>query len=176
MAQNILFYHTLTHFLQSILRALIHPLIAMLSSSVDLPAARLGSASTSGKTTTIVSSTATSTALSTSTSSTVTTSTTTTPTLPITPRPRPLPNSYWATPHLLACEYPYNPLHPTLPHLRTLLLTGIRTFIDLTEPGELVPYSSLLPSLAQSLGIPPEEVKYYNFAIKDRSPPLRHRF
>ncbi|KAF8990733.1 hypothetical protein BDQ17DRAFT_1401974 [Cyathus striatus] len=55
-------------------------------------------------------------------------------------------------------EYPYNPLHPTLSHLCTLLLTGIRTFIDLTEPGELVPYSSLLPSLAQSLGIPPEEM------------------
>ncbi|TCD62571.1 hypothetical protein EIP91_006721 [Steccherinum ochraceum] len=62
-------------------------------------------------------------------------------------RPRPLPNSYWATPYLVACEFPYCPLTPTQiarkhtkQKLDALLLAGVQTFIDLTEPHELFPY------------------------------------
>ncbi|KAI0697931.1 protein-tyrosine phosphatase-like protein [Cerioporus squamosus] len=73
-------------------------------------------------------------------------------------RPRPIPNSYWATPYLVACEFPYCPLTPaqmtrkhTKQKLDALLLAGVRTFIDLTEPHELFPT--------------------YNFPIRDRSLP-----
>lgn len=63
-------------------------------------------------------------------------------------RDRPLPNSYWATPSLLACEYPWEP-KATTPKLDALLKAGVRTFVDLTECGELSPYAS--PSCPQLL-------------------------
>lgn len=93
-------------------------------------------------------------------------------------RPRPLPNSYWATPYLVACEFPYCPLTPadiarkkTKQKLDALLLAGVRTFIDLTEPHELFPYYPHLESRCQLLGIDPKEVEYHNFPIRDRSLP-----
>ena len=49
-------------------------------------------------------------------------------------RPRPIPNSYWATPYLVACEFPYCPLTPaqiarkhTKQKLDALLLAGVLT-------------------------------------------------
>ncbi|KAI0916505.1 hypothetical protein AcV5_002980 [Taiwanofungus camphoratus] len=93
-------------------------------------------------------------------------------------RSRPLPNSYWATPYLVACEFPYCPLTPTqMAHKQTkqkldaLLLAGVRTFIDLTEPHELFPYSPHLAARCALLGIEAGEVEYHNFPIRDRSVP-----
>lgn len=93
-------------------------------------------------------------------------------------RPRPIPNSYWATPFLVACEFPYCPLTPadiarkrTKQKLDALLLAGVRTFIDLTEPHELFPYSPHLAERCAPLGIDARDVAYHNFPIRDRSLP-----
>ena len=91
-------------------------------------------------------------------------------------RPRPIPNSYWATPFLVACEFPYCPLTPaqiarkhTQQKLDKLLDAGVRTFIDLTEPHELFPYSPHLTERCTLAGIDPREVEYHNFPIRDRA-------
>ena len=87
-----------------------------------------------------------------------------------TPRPpRPIPNSYWATPHLLACEYPWSPCCPK--KLDALLNAGVRTFIDLTECGELSPYAPHLSTRAALLGIDTDTIQYHRFPIRDRSLP-----
>ncbi|KAF7791181.1 hypothetical protein EIP86_002192 [Pleurotus ostreatoroseus] len=93
-------------------------------------------------------------------------------------RPRPIPNSYWATPYLVACEFPYCPLTPaeiarkkTKQKLDALLTAGVRTFIDLTEPHELFPYYPHLSERCALLGINVSEVEYHNFPIRDRSLP-----
>ncbi|KZV75077.1 phosphatases II [Peniophora sp. CONT] len=92
--------------------------------------------------------------------------------------PRPIPNSYWATPLLLACEYPYTPslCRTTLQKLDLILQAGIRTFIDLTEVGELSPYAPKLNQSVARLGIDPSEVEYHNFAIPDRTVPANPSF
>ncbi|KAH6903417.1 dual specificity protein phosphatase [Coprinopsis sp. MPI-PUGE-AT-0042] len=87
------------------------------------------------------------------------------------PSPRPLPNSYWATENLVACEYPWAPDMPDQPKLDDLLRVGVRTFIDLTEDGELLPYEAILCKRATLLGIDPSTVQYHRFPIRDRSLP-----
>jgi atypical dual specificity phosphatase len=84
---------------------------------------------------------------------------------------RPIPNSYWATPQLLACEYPWTPTDPQRPKLDSLLRNGVRTFIDLTESGELKPYTSILGQRAALLGIEPSIIEYHRFPIRDRCLP-----
>ncbi|EPS98153.1 phosphatases II [Fomitopsis schrenkii] len=93
-------------------------------------------------------------------------------------RARPIPNSYWATPFLVACEFPYCPLTPaqlarrcTAQKLDTLLAAGVRTFVDLTEPHELFPYAPHLAAACAPLGIDPRDVEYHNFPIRDRALP-----
>lgn len=85
--------------------------------------------------------------------------------------PRPIPNSYWATPLLLACEYPWTPKNPYKPKLDALLKAGVRTFIDLTECGELSPYVGVLSARAARLGIDTTTIQYHRFPIRDRSLP-----
>ncbi|KAI5997813.1 protein-tyrosine phosphatase-like protein [Pisolithus orientalis] len=86
--------------------------------------------------------------------------------------PRPIPNSYWATPLLLACEYPWSPFErSTVQKLDKLLAAGVRTFIDLTECGELSPYYPHLPALVSAHGIDISEIEYHQFPIHDRSLP-----
>lgn len=85
---------------------------------------------------------------------------------------RPIPNSYWATPLLLACEYPWTPKNPTKPKLDHLLRAGVRTFIDLTEAGELLSYESVLTGRAALFGIDTESIEYHRFPIRDRSLPV----
>ncbi|KAK0202942.1 protein-tyrosine phosphatase-like protein [Desarmillaria ectypa] len=85
--------------------------------------------------------------------------------------PRPIPNSYWATPLLLACEYPWTPKNPCRPKLDSLLKAGVRTFIDLTENGELSPYANILCGRAAILGIDTATIEYHRFPIRDRSLP-----
>ncbi|KAF8433733.1 protein-tyrosine phosphatase-like protein [Boletus edulis BED1] len=89
--------------------------------------------------------------------------------------PRPIPNSYWATPQLLACEYPWSPFESSQ-KLDKLLAAGVRTFIDLTESGELSPYSPHLPDLAHAHDIPVSEIEYHQFPIQDRSLPESTEF
>lgn len=85
--------------------------------------------------------------------------------------PSPIPNSYWATPLVCASEYPFSPFH-FRPQLDKLLKAGIRTFIDLTEPNELIPYESRLRARARAVGIPDSvQLWYYRFPIRDRSIP-----
>ena len=76
---------------------------------------------------------------------------------------RPLANSYWVVPgSLLAGEYPLGetPADSQL-RLRSLMDVGIDTFLDLTHPGELPAYRSLLP----------REVRYARSAIPDTQVP-----
>ncbi|KLO09774.1 hypothetical protein SCHPADRAFT_795769, partial [Schizopora paradoxa] len=100
---------------------------------------------------------------------------------------QPLPNSYWATPYLVACEYPWSPpcaaytypkidlRCPSLAKLLSLVRIGVRTFIDLTAPSDnLCPYSPLLPALSSALtAATGEEIQldYYRVPIEDRSLP-----
>ncbi|KAF9449624.1 phosphatases II [Macrolepiota fuliginosa MF-IS2] len=91
--------------------------------------------------------------------------------------PRPIPNSYWATPLLLACEYPWTPKDPHKPKLDALLCAGVRTFIDLTESGELRPYcGEVLLSRAELLGIDKQTIEYHRFPIHDRCLPQSVEF
>jgi hypothetical protein len=81
----------------------------------------------------------------------VTTSSPSVPTLD-----RPLLNSYWVIPRsLLAGEYPGDP-DPAQARLRLARLrdAGIDSFVDLTEEGELPPYSLWLPKQAEYLRSP----------------------
>jgi hypothetical protein len=90
---------------------------------------------------------------------------------------RPIPNSYWATPLLLACEYPWTPKDPCKPKLDALLRSGARTFIDLTECGELRPYcGGVLTTRADLLGIDKQEIEYHRFPIHDRCLPQSIEF
>lgn len=92
-----------------------------------------------------------------------------------TAQPRPLPNSYWATPQLLACEYPGAPTPAeAIPKIDALLAAGIRDFFDLTEAGELVPYEALLRARAAHAGIA-AAVHYQRFAVRDLGLPTPGR-
>ena len=91
-------------------------------------------------------------------------------------QPRPIPNSYWATPQLLACEYPGAPTPAeAIPKIDALLAAGIRDFYDLTEPGELVPYEALLRERAAHAGLDPAAVHYQRFAVRDLDLPTPER-
>ncbi|KAK2467507.1 hypothetical protein APHAL10511_000362 [Amanita phalloides] len=87
------------------------------------------------------------------------------------PRTRPIPNSYWATPFLLACEFPWDPREQYNPKIDALLRAGVRTFIDLTERGELQAYDQVLGQRAVLLGIDPSTIEYHCFPIRDRCLP-----
>lgn len=75
----------------------------------------------------------------------------------------PIPNSYWVEPgRLLAGEHPAgDDFVATRMRIATLLEAGVRSFIDLTEPGEMETYQSLLPP----------GVGYESFGLPDHSVP-----
>ncbi len=60
----------------------------------------------------------------------------------------PLPNSYWVTPgKLLGGEYPAGASdEETQRRLRALMDAGVDCFVNLTQPGELPTYNTLLPN------------------------------
>ncbi|NJN80267.1 MAG: hypothetical protein HC797_07250 [Anaerolineales bacterium] len=63
----------------------------------------------------------------------------------------PIPESYWVDENrFMAGEYPasYNP-ESARRRIEAFLDSGIRTFIDLTQSHELVPYESLLKEQAE---------------------------
>ena len=68
---------------------------------------------------------------------------------------RPSPNSYWVVPgHFAAGEYPGAiESHEASRKVRSLLGAGIDYFIDLTEPGELLPFSEIAEDEARRLDV-----------------------
>jgi hypothetical protein len=82
----------------------------------------------------------------------------------------PISESYWVIPgQFLAGEYPGRfGEEQTRLRLDSLLEAGIDTFIDLTQPGELPPYLTILNEQAR---IYEREVNYLNFPILDRGLP-----
>ncbi|HEX8351199.1 MAG TPA: ADP-ribosylglycohydrolase family protein [Hymenobacter sp.] len=79
--------------------------------------------------------------------------------------PRPIPNSYWATEHVLGCEYPGDlKEEKARAKLTALLAAGITDFYDLTEPHELKSYEFLLQEVASETG---RIVTYRRFPIRD---------
>ena len=82
----------------------------------------------------------------------------------------PLPNSYWVVRGRFAAgEYPgdRNP-GDAARKLKILLGAGVGHFIDLTEPGELVPYEGIAEEEARRLGV---TVEYERHPIRDVSVP-----
>lgn len=66
----------------------------------------------------------------------------------------PIPNAYWVEPgRLLAGEYP-GALDPaqTRATCAALVQAGLTFFLDLTQPGELLPYAAELSAAAQAYG------------------------
>lgn len=82
----------------------------------------------------------------------------------------PIPESYWVEESLfLAGEYPasYNP-ETARKRIESFLACGIRAFIDLTQPHELVPYEAILREQAQIYDL---DLTYQRFAIRDHHIP-----
>lgn len=77
--------------------------------------------------------------------------------------PPPLAHSYWVEPaKLLAGEHPCAVEGIARSRrVQLLVASGVRTFIDLTQPGEMPDYERLLP----------EGVKYHRLPIPDHSVP-----
>ena len=75
---------------------------------------------------------------------------------------RPIENCYWVVPgKLLAGEYPRNIDEKSSPQkIDGFIQVGISSFIDLTEKGELEPYTGMICGIS-----------YKRFPIKDRSIP-----
>ncbi|MEA3198208.1 MAG: ADP-ribosyl-[dinitrogen reductase] hydrolase [Gammaproteobacteria bacterium] len=76
---------------------------------------------------------------------------------------RPLPNTYWVIPgRLLAGEYPAGTdFSDSRARLARVQDTGVNSFVDLTEEGELPPYRHLLPF----------RIKYVRCGIADHGVP-----
>ncbi len=82
----------------------------------------------------------------------------------------PIIESYWVQENLfLAGEYPgsFNP-DEARRRIDSFLESGIRTFIDLTQPGELVPYEPILKEEARLYDC---MAVYHRFSIRDGSVP-----
>ena len=79
---------------------------------------------------------------------------------------RPIPESYWVeSGRLLVGEYPGQfDGELTRKRIDALLEAGFDTFIDLTRPDEILPYTQALFDEAKAYGI---EVKHYRFPIED---------
>ncbi len=82
----------------------------------------------------------------------------------------PVDHSYWVSPgRFMAGSYPGSlDGDVARPKLRSLLDAGITTFIDLTEAGELEPYSDVLVDEAALRG---KAAAYIRFPIPDMTPP-----
>ena len=84
----------------------------------------------------------------------------------------PIPNSYWLVEgQLLAGGYPGSSYPATArTKLAALLDAGVRSFIDLTEPHELMPYDELLAEIASEMDA---DVSYQRLSIRDMDIPTR---
>jgi hypothetical protein len=91
--------------------------------------------------------------------------------------PTPFPGSYWVmTDQFLAGEYP-GEVDPemTSKRLRGLIARGLRTFVDLTDEGEvsedakvIPPYRSILRQVSEEEAI---QTTYANIPVEDRGVP-----
>ncbi|MFN8410881.1 MAG: hypothetical protein U0Z26_00695 [Anaerolineales bacterium] len=84
----------------------------------------------------------------------------------------PIIDSYWVKENsFLAGEYPgsHND-EQTRRRMDAFIEAGIQTFIDLTQPHELVPYEPIFKEEARIYEIKPA---YYRFAIRDHGVPSR---
>ena len=97
---------------------------------------------------------------------------------------RPLPNTYWIIPtRILAGEYPgHEDEEEARTRLERLRQAGVDTFIDLTEEGELPPYSHWLPQHTEYLrspivdtGVPNNVAQIQTLLSKIRDALLRGR-
>ena len=82
----------------------------------------------------------------------------------------PIPESYWVEEkRFLAGEHPggYDP-ETMRRRLDIFLETGINTFIDLTQPHELIPYESILREQAKKYKV---NASYHQFPIRDHTIP-----
>lgn len=83
----------------------------------------------------------------------------------------PIPESYWVVPgQFLAGGYPASTRGDEATRLRlsAMLEAGIDTFFDLTRPGELPSYRSILQEQARRYNLPAD---YHSEAILDRGLP-----
>ena len=92
----------------------------------------------------------------------------------MTTHPTPIPDSYWVIPgQFLAGEYP---LHADMEESRrrisAYIKAGIDTFIDLTVPGELVPYEPFVRAEGRSSH---HEITYHRFSIGDYGLPTKEQ-
>ncbi|MBK5297180.1 MAG: hypothetical protein JJE40_08485 [Vicinamibacteria bacterium] len=80
------------------------------------------------------------------------------------------PDCYWVEPgRVMAGEYPGDWSERSARRkLRALLDAGVRTFVDLTEHGELEPYDDWLAKEATAAGV---EVDYHRHSIRDLDVP-----
>ena len=80
------------------------------------------------------------------------------------------PDCYWVEPgRLMAGEYPGDWNEKSARRkLRALLKSGVRTFLDLTEHGELEPYDEWLANEASATGV---DVAYHRHSIRDLDVP-----
>ena len=84
----------------------------------------------------------------------------------------PIPESYWVEENrFLAGEHPggYD-LETTRRRMDVFLEAGIDTFIDLTQPHELIPYEAVVKEQA---GIYKVDAVYQRFGIRDHTVPSR---
>jgi protein-tyrosine phosphatase len=82
----------------------------------------------------------------------------------------PIIESYWVEENrFLAGEHPggYD-LETTRRRMDAFLEAGVHTFIDLTQPHELIPYEDILKEQAKNYGI---DTSYHRFPIRDHSAP-----
>jgi hypothetical protein len=85
----------------------------------------------------------------------------------------PIPSSYWLEPGRILCgEYPrdFDDLEDE-EGMSAILGAGVRTFVDLTEEGELKPYETIALNTAKELGIEPAELEFHRHSIRDASIP-----
>ena len=90
-------------------------------------------------------------------------------------RDKPIPESYWVLPgSFLAGGYPITSLDEILARrmLAAFIETGITSFFDLTRPGELPSYLSLLQEEAGRYGFP---IDYQRMAIQDKGLPVHEK-
>ncbi|MAS93121.1 MAG: hypothetical protein CMO55_07985 [Verrucomicrobiales bacterium] len=85
----------------------------------------------------------------------------------------PFSNSYWLEPGRILCgEYPRD-FDDLEDHegMTAILQAGARVFVDLTEEGELKPYSPIALATALQLGIDPGELEFHRHPVRDVSVP-----
>lgn len=85
----------------------------------------------------------------------------------------PIPNSYWLIPDRVVCgEYPLDFDHcENEEGMAAILKAGVRSFVNLTQEGELPLYDDLAKSTAGGLDIDPDSLEFHRHSIPDGKVP-----